>query len=139
MGYIERHRVSLPVSVSAGATQAFFTSRVVAGFVEAIRYTRATASALSTNAGLVITGERSGIVILDVTATGDGRTWYPHGQAENVSGLGLLGVSTGDVSGIWPTKIPVAGERIKVEVASGGVASGVFSAGNFLDLYISGY
>ena len=138
MGYIERHRVALPASVSGGATQGFFTSRAVAGFVEAIRYTRATASALSTVAGLVITGERSGIVILDATATGDGRTWYPHGQAEDVSGIGL-GFTSAATPPLVPRKIPVANERIKVEVASAGTASTVFSSGNFLDLYISGF
>ena len=98
---------------------------------------RATASGLSTAAGLLVTAERSGLVLLDATATGD-RTWYPHAQAEDSSGIGL-GYTSAATPPIIPTKVPVAAERIKVQVASGGSASAGDGLKGTLHLYMSGF
>ena len=141
MGYIRRHRVFTPVSTSGGASHAFFTSGHVQGFIEAIGIRKASASAVSSNARYTITAELSSQVILAVTATGTTASlvfYYPRAQAQNVSGLALLGVSTADASGIWPVQIPVAQERVKIDITSGGAASGVFTTNNYVDLYISG-
>lgn len=114
----------------------------MAGHVEAFRLTKPGASFISSAANLRVTGEQSGINIYNGSATGasaTGVSYFPRAQAQTVSGLGLLAVSTADASGIWPVKIPVANERIRVEISSAGAASGVFTTGNYLDLYISGF
>ena len=138
--YIKRHRVALDVSVSGGASQAFYSDYIQGGgFVEAVQYNQGTVSGISTAAHITITAERSGLTIWTATATGTPITRYPHAQAQKVSGVGLYNsTSVVDISMI-PTKIPVAQERIKVEVTSAGtIVGGTNVLTGTIDLYISG-
>ena len=136
--YIKRQRINLAVTASAGASQAFYSDFIAGGgFVEALQYTPATASNIATGAHITVTAERSGLTIWTATATGT-LTRYPHAQAQDVSGGGL-GYTSAATPPPVPCKIPVAQERVKAEVTSGGAASGtVGGLKGILDLYISG-
>ena len=135
MSYITRHRVALLATTSGGAVQNFFTSAVLSGQVEAIKYTRATASAIATGAHITITAEFSGLTILTATATGD-VTWYPRAGAMDTSAV-ALGFSSGAAPPIVPTMIPLAQERMKIALSSAGTASNGGLAAT-VDLYLSG-
>lgn len=137
MAYIRRHTVNIAVTAVDGTTQSFQTTWIPHGFIEAIRYTRATASAVATNANLLITAGQSALTILNVTATGD-FTRYPRAQANGVTG-DALGFSSNAAPPIVPVHIPVAGERINIQVSSGGAASAATDALRAtVDLYIRG-
>ena len=80
MTFIKRHSVSMTVTATGGATQAFYSDMVHnGGFIEAVRYVPATVSGMSTAAKLTLTGERSGIAILAATTTASatGKDLYP--------------------------------------------------------------
>ena len=67
MAFVKRIRTSLSVTATGGAAQTFYTSAVLAGHIEALRFT---SGSMSTNAHLAVTAENSGLSILDCTATG---------------------------------------------------------------------
>ena len=125
----------MSVTSSGGAVQNFYSSAALSGQVEAIKYSRATASGISTGAHFTITAEQSGLTILTATATGD-VTWYPRDGAMNTSAV-ALGFSSGAAPPMVPVKIPLAQERMKVAVSSGGTGSGG-GLGGTIDLYLSG-
>ncbi len=138
MGYINRVRIPLAVTSSGGASQTFYSSHLAfGGLVEAIRYTRATASGISTAANITLTAAESGLTIWTATATGD-VTRYPRGYAHDVSG-GELGFTSAATPPPIPVRIPVGQEAMKVVVTSGGTGSG--GAGGVkatLDIYLAG-
>lgn len=137
--YIKRHRVNLNVSVSGGASQAFYSDLIQGGgFVEAVQYNQGTVSGISTAAHITITAERSGLTIWTATATGTPITRYPHAIAQDVSGGNLGYTSAATPPGV-PCKIPVAQERMKVEVTSAGtIVGGTNVLTGTIDLYLSG-
>lgn len=137
MAYLKRHRVFLNVTATGGTSQSFFTPPVF-GHVEALTLTRATATGLTTAANVLVTAERSGQVILNVSATNN--TFYPRALAQTSAGAIRPGVSTADTSMGFPVPIPVANERVAVQVSSGNASAvaGGLSTNNFIDIYISG-
>lgn len=137
--YIKRHRVALNVTASGGASQAFYSDFIHGGgFVEAVQYNQGTVSGISTAAHITITAERSGLTIWTATATGTPITRYPHAIAQNVSGADL-GYTSGATPPGVPCKIPVAQERMKVEVSSAGtIVGGTNVLTGTIDLYLSG-
>lgn len=136
MGYINRQRVTLTVSTSGGVSHAAYSEFIHGGgFIEAIQYAPATANGISTAGHITITAEYSGLTIWTATTTGI-VTVYPHAQAQDVSGDGL-GYTSAATPPPIPCKIPVANERVKIEITSGGTASGGELTG-YVDLYISG-
>ena len=138
MPYVNRRRVQLTVTTTGGTSQAFYsTGQLLYGLVESLVYTRATASAISTNAKIIVTGEKSGITLWTATATGD-VTRYPRVQAQDVSGGGLYFSTSVVAISYQPVPIPLGDERLKVEISSGGAASGGNGLKATLDLYISG-
>ncbi len=138
MGYINRVRIPLAVTTSGGASQTFYSSRLAfGGLIEALQYTPATASGISTAANITLTAEQSGLTIWTATATG-AVTRYPRAAAQDVSG-GQLGYTSAATPPPIPVRIPVGQEALKVVVSSGGTGSG--GAGGVkgtLDIYLSG-
>ena len=138
MGYINRVRIALAVTSSGGASQTFYSSMIVnGGLVEAVQYTKAAASNISTNANILLTAANSGLTIWDGTAT-DTVTRYPRGAAHNTTG-GALGYTSAATPPAIPVRIPIGQEPFKVVVTSGGTGSG--GAGGVkgtLDIYLSG-
>lgn len=146
MGFVKRMRTNLAVTATGGAAQTFFSSAVISGTVVAVRNLLGPATAPSTAAGniatgahLALTAELSGLNILDCTTTASGVTFYPRAAAQSATGA-LYGAASGAgaVVGV-PVPIPLAAERLKIVVTSGGAASGV--AGGLLgavDLYYEG-
>lgn len=135
--YVKRIRTILAVTATGGAAQSFYSSAVLSGHVEAVRYVRGS-SGISTDAHLALSAEQSGLSILDCSATGN-VTYYPRAKA-NDTGVGIFGGATGAgaVVGV-PVQIALAQERLKVTVTSGGAASGaVGGLTATLDLYLSG-
>ncbi len=144
MGYISRHRVDLAVTTTGGAAQTFF-SDVINGLVQQINYrpgpataNPTTANAISTAATITISGENSRFNIIVATAT-DTVTWFPRAAA-NTTAFGIFGGATGAGAAVGiPERIAVAGERVKVVVASAGAASAVVGGRKgVVDLYIEG-
>ncbi len=135
MGYVTRHRVAMTVTATGGAAQAFYTSAVLSGEIQAIRYTRATSSGISTGAHFTITADQSGLTLLTATATGD-VTWYPRAAAMDTSAA-QLGMTSAATPPMVPVMIPLAAERAKINVTSGGTASNGGLSGT-IDFYIDG-
>lgn len=145
MTYIKRNRVLATVTATGGGAQTFYSNQVMGGFVEAIRYTRgipvtttaliSSASGFATNAHLAITAEQSGLSIWDGTAT-ETNTWYPRAAVINTTN-GVLGFTSAATPPPLVDKIPVAQERVKIVVSSGGSASNGGTRAIF-DFYISG-
>ena len=145
MSFVQRIRRTILATVSGGATQSYNTSLLAnGGEVLAVVYTRATASAISTAAGLTITGQQSGITILDVTATGGGGTpitFFPTANAQTTSGeLKSWATGAGAVVGA-PALIPIGQECINIDIASAtGAGQGCSNGGLgiIVDLYVRG-
>ena len=131
---VTRYRIPL-VPATASGTTALSTSLVHGGgFLEAIRLVRPTTNQITTVANITITGERSGIVLFNATATSTGsQTWFPRTALVDASGA-ALGYTSAATPPPLVGKIPIGhDERIQVVVASGGAnTSGV------LHLYVSG-
>ncbi len=137
MPYVRRIRTNLAVTATGGAAQSFYSSGVLSGHVETIRYVPGT-SGISTVAHIAISAEQSGLSILDCSATGP-FTYYPRAKA-NDTATGFFSAATraGAVLGV-PVQIPLAQERLKITVTSGGAASAaVGGLTATLDLYLSG-
>jgi hypothetical protein len=136
VAYITRVRIEATVTATGGASQAFYTPAVISGLIEAVAYAPATTSGISTNAHVTIThGGISAVTILTATATG-AVMWYPRVAAQNVSAT-ALGYTSAATPPMIPTRIPVGGERLRVEVSSAGTASNGGLRGTF-DFYIAG-
>ena len=131
---VTRYRIPLVPATASGAT-AFSTSLVHGGgLLEAVRLERPTTNQLATTVNLTITGERSGIVLFNATATSTGsQTWLPRTALVDASGA-ALGYTSAATPPPLVGRIPIGhDERIRVVVASGGAnTSGV------LHLYVSG-
>lgn len=127
MTYVSRHRINATVTSTGGAAQVFYTP-VINGYLEAIVYKRGTtgttASGISTNAHFTVTAGESSNVLLSCTAT-DARAFYPRMNLESTAGATVAGFG----------RFPIAQERIKVEVTSGGTASNGGVRGVF-DFYV---
>lgn len=123
MTYLRRHQMTVTVTATGGATWSTYTP-VINGYVEAIGYrngtTGTTASGISTNANVTLTGEHSSQVILNDSATGI-RFWYPRYNIEDIAGTTIAGFD----------RFAVADERIKIQVSSAGTASAGGVRGTF--------
>lgn len=148
MAFVKRIRTLFGVTATGGAAQSFFTSSVLSGTVQAVRFlngaatapsTAAAANPLATTAHLAIVAEQSGLNILDCTTTASGVTYYPRDVAKSTTGALFGGTSgAGAVVGV-PVPIPVANERVKFTISSAGAASGVVGGLQAaVDLYLEG-
>jgi hypothetical protein len=140
---ISRISRTIAATVSGGATQSYNTSALNnGGDVLAIAYTRATASAPSTAAGLTITGTLAGMEYLNVTTTGAGgvKTWfYPSVLLQDTSGAGRAYTTNATPPGV-PAYLPIAaGEAFNIDLASATGAGQGCSNGGLgisLDFYL---
>jgi|SRR6185436_20703680 len=115
--FIERHVLTLTVNASGAAT--VYTSKVVSGPVLQLRYIPDATTPLDTGADLTITGEESGVAIATLSNIGTSAfTKLPRQATHGVTGTALVYASTDAVA----EPVVVAGERIKVVVAQGGVS-----------------
>lgn len=123
---ITRYTMNVTATTSGGASQVYYSGAVLSGLVYAIDYKRGTsgttASGVASGAKVVFTGAKTGIPILTVaTASGDNHMYfYPRAYAQDASGtlVGTVGASS-----VWPTLIPLANERLRMEITSGGACS----------------
>jgi len=116
--YGERHEVAITVDASGNGVG--FTP-VVSGQVQAIRYVPDAGTPYATGVDVTITGEVSGLPILTVTDLGVSATqFYPRAAVVTVVNAAAL-YAAGGVGVL--DKIPVAGERIKIALAQGGVST----------------
>lgn len=116
--FIERHVLTLAVNASGDAT--VYSAGLVNGRVLEIRYVPHATTPLDTNADLTITGEESGVAIATLTDIGlSAFTKVPRQATHAITGAALVYIAAGQ-----PVCEPVliAGERIKVVVAQGGVS-----------------
>lgn len=115
----------VPVTTDGAGAATAFTVSPVMGRVEYVRYTPDGAAPLDTAADLDITGENSGVVVANHDNIGTSAFTRAYRQAlHGVDGAAALYASAGEpVLG----KIAIAGERLKVVIASGGATkSGTF-------------
>lgn len=116
--FIERQVLTLTVDASGDAT--VYSDKPVSGRVLQVRYVPgAGATALATGADLAVTGEDTGVEIATLSNIGTSAfTKVPRQPTHGLSGTALVYAGTDAVA-----EPPyVAGERIKVVVAQGGVS-----------------
>lgn len=142
MAYVTRYRISLNVTVSADASQAFYTPPVN-GYFEAFALYQSTNVPLATDANLLLTDEVTGMTIGGpVSATNSSGTlgilYSPRrvvhnqgaGSATQVMLVAVGNPLTGD------SRYPLDG-RIKIQVTSAGAATN-FSTDNYLYVWVDG-
>ena len=116
--YLTRHVVNLTAGTSGTSTG--YTDDICNGYVRAVRYVISTSSPIPTTGTITITGEESGLTVLETTGPAASVTFFPKSRA----------VLSSDASNVFHTTeaqtaesqtelIPVAKERIKFVVASG--------------------
>ena len=115
--FIEREILTLTVNASGAAT---VNSGRVSGRVLQLRYVPDATNPLDTGADLTITGEDTGVAISTLTNIGTSAlTSVPRQASHGVTGAAALYAAGG--SGVLEP-VYLAGERIKVIVAQGGVS-----------------
>ena len=116
--YAERHDFTLTVDASGAAT--VYSDRLATGVIAQIRYVPDGTNPLATGADLTITAETSGLPIATLTDIGTSATgWAPRQATHSTAGAAALYASAGTAVN---DRIAIAGERIKVVVAQGGVS-----------------
>ena len=131
-------RIRIPLGLAgatgAGTTQySSFLSQ--GGHLEAIRLVRPATDQLATTVKLTITGDITGIVLFDATATSTGsQTWLPRAPIVDTSGAQPGYTSASTPPPIYDKLYVGGNERIKVVVASGGATN----TSGVLHLYLSG-
>ena len=114
--HVERH--ALVVTTAAGGGATVFSSRPVRGEVLQIRYVPDGTSPLATGADVDITGDVSGVVVLNQDNIGTSAfTKAPRQPTHDEAGVASLYAAAGE-----PVEAPMvlADERIKLVVANGG-------------------
>lgn len=115
---IDRFEVAITVDASGNGTG--FTP-IVSGYVQAIRYVPDAGAPYATGVDVTITGEVSGLPILTITDAGTAAlSIYPRAAVVTVANAAAL-YAAGGVAVL--DKIPIAGERIKIALAQGGVST----------------
>lgn len=125
---ITRHTMNVVATTSGGASQVYFSPSILSGLIHAIDYKRGTsgttASGVASGAKVVFTGAETGIPILTIaTASGDNHMYfYPRAYAQDASGA-QLGLTSAATPPGFPQFIPIANERLRMEITSGGNCS----------------
>jgi len=128
---IERHRVVVTIAGGAGAGTGYTPAIIPGGRVVAIRYTKPGAGGFDNGVDFDVTAEDSGLVIWDEDNVNASADRYPRAAVQTTLGAASLyaagGTAVVDLAGI-----PVAAERVKIAVGSGG------SNGNYgtFDVYV---
>jgi len=115
-------RIEVPITVDAsGDGIGYAAPDRVHGHVHAIRYVK---TDYADGVDVTITGETSGIPILTITDMNASATYLPRAASCDIVAAASLYAAAGEPV---EDKIPIANERIKLVVASGGVStSGTF-------------
>lgn len=129
MSYLSRYRMSVTCSASVATYQ---TPSVIGGYLEAIRYTKASASGLATGATVYFTAisdidaidTSAAHDVLKFTGTSASQILFPRRENQSTAGAS---------AGLGAARIPLAGDSLKLVVESGG-ANG---RGTF-DVYVEG-
>lgn len=123
MSRLTRHVVSVTTDSDGAATG--YTDVPVNGFIHSIRYIPDGSSPLDTNADVDITGEATGIVVLDDDNIGTSAyTVMPRFATTDQTNTASLYASGGEPV---EDRVGIANERLKVVIASGGdTLTGVF-------------
>lgn len=115
--YLERIVLDLTVNSSGAAT--VYSPYILAGRVLQIAYVPDGSTPLDTNADLTLTGESSGTAIATLSNIGTSAfTKCPRQPTHGITGTALVYAGTDGVN----VPVCIAGERIKVVVAQGGVS-----------------
>jgi hypothetical protein len=116
--YIERHVVTIETD-DQGAGVGY--TPVVTGFIRAIRYVK---DDYADGVDFTITTEESGQAVLVTSASNASETFQPRAATVGITNAAALYAAGGTaISDL----IPVAAERVKIEVAQGGdTKSGTF-------------
>lgn len=116
--YVERIILALTVDASGALTT--YSPNRVAGNVLQLRYVPDGTNPLDTGADLTITGEESGVAIATLVNIGTSAfTKAIRHASHGIDGVASLYAAGGAAVGV---PVAVAGERIKVVVAQGGVS-----------------
>ena len=116
--YAERFVFTLTVDASGDTT--VYSATPATGMIGQIRYVPDGSTPLDTGADLTITGEVSGLPIATLSNIGlSAVTWAPRQATHSTAGAAALYAAAGQAVN---DPIAIAGERIKVVVAQGGVS-----------------
>lgn len=117
--HVARHTVTVTTAADGSATG--YTSEPVTGRVLGIIYTKTDFDNGST---MTVTGETSGIAVWAESNVNASATRYPRSQVHDNVGAALTYDATRKVC----EPVPVAEERLRIVIASGGnVKTGVFA------------
>jgi hypothetical protein len=115
---LERFEVAIAVDASGNGTG--FTP-IATGSVQAIRYVPDASTPYATGVDITVTAEVSGLPIVTITDAGTvALQVYPRAAVVSVANAAALYAAGGTAI---TDKIPIAGERIKIAVAQGGVST----------------
>lgn len=109
--YLERHTVTITTASDGSGTG---YTPIAIGQIHAIRYVK---TDYANGVDVTITCEASGQAVLTWTDVNASDTSYPRGATNDIIDAASLYAAGGEPV---ETLIPVAGERIKIVVASGG-------------------
>lgn len=116
--YLERHAVSITTDSSGDGTG--YTG-IVTGLIHAVRYVK---TDYTDGVDVTVTTDVSGQAVLTWTNVNASDSSYPRAATNDVADAASLYAAGGEPV---ETLIPVAAERVKIVVASGGsVKSGTF-------------
>ena len=115
---LERFEVTIPVDASGNGTGYM---PIATGHVLAIRYVPDAGTPYATGVDATLTGEASGLAILTITNIGTvALDFYPRSATVSPANAANLYAAAGTAV---VDRIPVAGERIKIALAQGGVST----------------
>ena len=110
-------RAAVTVNTSSDGTATAYSTAALTGYVQAVRLS--TDTTLTSSGRATITAERSGLAILTSSGLDAAFTSYPRAVVVDTNQTGLY-YSTGSTGAPIQTLIPLAQERIKVEISIGG-------------------
>jgi len=113
--HVKRHTVSITTDASGDAT--VYTDVIDYGEIKQLRYVKADSGGFSDGVDFVVSLEGSGVIVWDEDDVNASSTRCPQ-QATHLNTTGAAATYDGTRAALRP--IVVAGERIKVVVASGG-------------------
>ena len=113
-------RFTVAMATDGSGAQTTYTSDVVNGRVMSVRYVVDGTNPLATGGSVTVTGETTGLPIIAISAIGTTSTqFYPRAATCDTSAAASLYAAGGTAV---TDKITLAGERIKVVIASGGTS-----------------
>jgi hypothetical protein len=116
MGYAKRYTITMTTAADGSGTS--YTTSAVMGRISAIQYDKPGSGGFDDGSTMTLTGEKSGIAIWSESAVNADAIRYPRAATHTTAGV----AATYDGTRAVLAPIVVAGERLKMVVASGGNA-----------------